>query len=97
MKKVHSVNVVCDQGAACYYIGRELNGGEKIDSIEDESWEGLDGIFHVIINLKCKDKIIGRLINVPVDIHYEKEEEKLAGIEEYYEPNSTIKKYVKEW
>ena len=71
MKLVSSIDVVCQAGVANYYKGRELHGG-IIDRIEDHSWEHVDGTVDNLVLLFSGDTIIGKLVNVPMIIEYEK-------------------------
>lgn len=74
MKLVYKVEVVNQVGIACYYKGRELEAG-VIDRIEDHSWEHADGNVDNLIVLFSDKKIIGKLVNVPMVIEYEKSDE----------------------
>ena len=69
MKLVHKVDVVCQMGASCYYMGRELQAG-KIDRMEEHAEEYSDHS-EIVILLFQGDKLIGKLDNVPMCIEYE--------------------------
>jgi hypothetical protein len=71
MKLVNSIDVVCQAGVVNYYKGRELHGG-VIDRIEDHSWEHVDGTVDNLILLYSGEKIVCKLVNVPMVIEYEK-------------------------
>lgn len=69
MKKVYKVNVVCHMCADCYYIGKELYSG-VIDRMEEHSKEYEDHS-EIVILIFSKDKLIGKLDNMPMCIEYE--------------------------
>ena len=69
MKLVHKVDVVCQMGVSCYYMGRELQAG-KIDRMEEHAEEYPDHS-EIVILLFQGDKLIGKLDNVPMCIEYE--------------------------
>lgn len=70
MRLIHKVCVVCSQGGTCYWKGSVMEAG-IVTSIEDQSWEGVDGIMHTCIYLMNGDIVLGKLIDVPVEVEYE--------------------------